>query len=400
MINDSPEKGIFSMERVVITGMGCVCGNAGNPEELKRACAEGKSGIRDCTVFNAGALRTDQFGEVPGIRGEKRVYELIRIACGQMMEDAGMNREQIAALGRKCRMFYGTLLATSETYVKHSTSTAKGTEDGSLPRMNEFANYAAETTGVQGMIDVSSAACAAGTTALGMAFDFIRNGICECAVAGGADALSRVSAYGFHALKSLTNSVCNPYDETHDGISIGECGAFFMVESLERALSRKARILCEIAGYALGNDAYHITSPEPNGEEACHTMKTALQDAEIEPGELDYINGHGTGTILNDTMECKAMHLLYGDGKKPHISSTKALVGHCMGASGAVELASVIGVMESGKPIRMPRLTSPLGGEEMFRAPERLEIQYAMSNSFGFAGNSASLIIRKYEGGR
>ena len=133
-----------------------------------------------------------------------------------------------------------------------------------------------------------------------------------------------------------------------------------------------------------------------NGEEAFQTMKAALADAGITPDELDYINGHGTGTVLNDTMETNAMRLLYGEGKKPHVSSTKALVGHCMGASGAIELASVIGMMESGKPVRMPNLKSPLGGDETFIAPAQLDIHYAMSNSFGFAGNSASLIVRKY----
>ena len=384
------------MERVVITGIGCVCGNAGNFEHLKEACAKGQSGIHACTVFDAEKLQTDQFGEVQGITEENRLYELIRVSCEQMMEDAGISREQIAAYGTKCRIFYGTLLSTSDTYLKHSTSALAGMEDESLPRMNDFAAYAAQLTGVQGMIDISSAACASGTTAVGMAFDFIRNGLCDCAVAGGADSLNRLSAYGFNVLKSLSQSVCNPYDETRDGITIGECGAFFMVESLSHALERGARIYCEIAGYALGNDAYHITSPEPKGEEAAYIMRSALDDARIAPDELNYINGHGTGTVLNDTMETGAMHLLYGDGKKPHMSSTKALLGHCMGASGAIELASMIGVLQSGDPIRMPNLKDPIGGEEMFFSPEHIDVQYAMSNSFGFAGNSASLIIRKY----
>ena len=389
----------MSMERVVITGIGCVCANADNYEELKKSCAEGDCGIRTCTVFDAEKLLTDQFGEIPGIPAENRLYEIIRSACAQMLEDAGLTREQIEGFGSGCRMFYGTLLSTSDTYLKHSTSLLSGTEDRSLPRMNEFAAYAVQQTGVQGVMDVSSAACASGTTALGMAFDFIRNGLCDCAVAGGADSLNVLSAYGFHALKSLSKGVCNPYDESHDGINIGECGAFFMVESLTHALARNAKIYCEISGYALGNDAYHVTSPEPNGVEACHTMTKALADAGITPQELDYINGHGTGTVLNDTMEIHAMHLLYGDGKKPHVSSAKALLGHCMGASGAIELASVIGMLQSGDPIRMPNLTAPAGEETMFHAPSRLDIRYAMSNSFAFAGNSASLIVRKYEPG-
>lgn len=384
------------MERVVITGIGVICGNARNYQQLKKACAKGTSGIRTCTVFDAGQLITDQFGEVPGITAENRLYELIRISCEQVMEDAGLDKEQVAAYGTRCRMFYGTLLSTSDTYLKHSSLALAGQEDGSLARMNDFAVYAARITGVKGMIDVSSAACASGTTAFGMAFDFIRNGMCDCAFAGGADSLNRLSAYGFHVLKSLSHGVCNPYDEAHDGINIGECGAFFVVESLSHALARGAKIYCEICGYALGNDAYHITSPEPKGEEAAYIMRSALDDAGIAPDELDYINGHGTGTALNDSMEINAIRLLYGEGEAPHISSTKALLGHCMGASGAIELASVIGVMQNEDPIRMPNLKTPIRGEEMFFVPEHIDVRYAMSNSFGFAGNSASLIIRKY----
>ncbi len=385
------------MERVVITGIGCICANAGNYQQLQSACAEGISGFRSCTVFDAEMLLTDQFGEIAEISGDNRLYDIIRTACSQMLEDTGLDREAIAAYGSTCRMFYGTLLSTSDTYYQHSLHSASGREDNSLPLMNEFASYAAKLTGVKGMIDVCSSACAAGTTAVGMAFDYIRNGLCDCAVAGGADSLNVSAAYGFHVLKALSSSVCNPYDEKHDGISIGECGAFFMLESLTHALARNARIYCEIIGYGLGNDGYHITSPQPSGVEAYHTMKAALSDAGITADELDYINGHGTGTVLNDTMEAKAMRLLFEDRPVPHVSSTKALIGHCMGASGAIELASVIGSMESGKPIQMPKLTQPLNGEDMFQCPDHPDIQYAMSNSFGFGGNSASLIIKKYK---
>lgn len=384
------------MNRVVITGIGAVCANADHYKDLAKSCAEGISGFSTCSVFDAGNLLTDQFGQVRSITEENRLFELIRISCTEMMEHAGLTREQIASYKSRCRMFYGTLLSTADTYLQHAQDLEEGTENEKLALMNEFVGYAAELTGVRGLIDVSSAACASGTTALGMAFDFIRNGICDLAVTGGADSLNALSAYGFHALKSLSGSICRPYDEKHDGITIGECGAFFMVESLEHALERNADILCEIIGYAIGNDAYHITSPEPNGTEAYYTMNSAIENAGISPRDIEYINGHGTGTALNDTMELKAVRLLYENGSGPHVSSTKALVGHCMGASGAIELASVIGMMESGKPVRMPNLTEPLEGEEMFLTPDYLKPSCALSNSFGFAGNSASLVIRQY----
>lgn len=387
------------MKRVVITGIGAVCGNAADFDSFGKACAEGRSGIRPCTVFDAGRLLTDKFGEAEGITAGNRLYELIRLSCAEMLVSANLDRETIASYQGDCRMFYGTLLSTADTYLQHSEAAANGVENHDLGLMNEFASYAAELTGVHGMIDVSSAACASGTTALGMAFDFIRNGLCVCAVAGGADSLNTISAYGFNALKSLTKSVCNPYDVKHDGITIGECGAFFMVESLEHAVARNARIYAELVGYALGNDAYHITSPEPSGAEAYHTMRAAIEDAGITCGQIDYINGHGTGTVLNDTMEAKAVNLLYENTEKPHVSSTKALIGHCMGASGAIELASVIAMMNSGRPIKMPSLTEPLDDSGIFTAPEHISVDYALSNSFAFAGNSATLVIKKYDGG-
>lgn len=384
------------MKRVVITGVGAVCGNAQNYKAFTDACSKGISGIRSCTVFDVGELLTDKFGEAAFITGENRLYELIRMSMEEMLRSAGLDKEQIRSFGSRCRMFYGTLLSTSDTYLQHGSDLMNGIENHRLALMNEFAGYAAELSGIKGLIDVSSAACASGTTALGMAFDFIRNGLCDSAIAGGADSLNALSAYGFHALKSLTGSVCNPYDEKHDGITIGECGAFFMVESLEHAKARNATILCEICGYAIGNDAYHITSPEPNGLEALHTMKSAIDDAGISAENIDYINGHGTGTVLNDTMETRAVHLLYESAPRPHVSSTKALVGHCMGASGAIELASILGVMESADPIRMPALTEPLEGDYMFTAPGKIDVNYALSNSFGFAGNSASLVVKSW----
>ena len=365
------------MNRVVITGMGALNGE-----------------IKPCTVFDAAGLSTVRFGEIGGLDGKNRLHEIIRRSLGDMLSDAGLTSADISACGTDCRMFFGTLLARDSAYLEHSRSGAD-----TLASMNEFAVYAAELAGVRGSVDISSASCAAGTTAIGMAFDFIRNGLCKCAVAGGAEELTQIAGYGFNCLKSLSRDVCNPYDVTRDGINIGEGGAFFMLETLESARSRNAKIYCEILGFASGNDAYHATSPEPTGEEAYHLMMNALDDAGITAGQIDYINGHGTGTILNDSMETNALKRLYdGAERKPFVSSTKALVGHCMGASGAIELASVLRSMQTGEPIVMPKLNEPLDDSGMFAATESVDMEYALSNSFGFAGNSACIVLRKWVG--
>jgi 3-oxoacyl-[acyl-carrier-protein] synthase II len=320
-----------------------------------------------------------------------------------MLQDAGMDKAYIAAQGGSCRLFFGTLLYSAGAYYKHSTAKRNNLEDEALAHMNDYVSFIKELTGVKGSAFVSSAACASGTTAAGMAFDYIKNGLCEMAVVGGADPLTIIAAYGFHALKSLSSSVCNPYDEHRDGINIGECGAFLMMESLEHALSRGANIYCEIAGYGTGNDAYHITSPEPDGSGACRVMEAALKEGNVPAEQVDYVNGHGTGTPINDRMEINAMNRLFADsGKKPGLSSTKALVGHCMGASGSIELVSTILSMTSGRKICMPNIKEPIsdsGNADLFRQGGDADIRNAISNSFAFGGNSASILIKAYEGG-
>lgn len=392
------------MKRVVITGFGAVCGNASNKDELYNACINGVSGIRKCSAFSTAGLLTDQFGENTKIDPKNRLKELISLSCSEMLEECGYSSEDISEMGGRCRLFYGTLLSTADSYYTYSLNKAEGISCGSsLADMNNYAAYAKELLGIKGGMSVSSAACASGTTAVGMAFDYIRNGICETAVAGGADPLTIIAAYGFNALKSLSGSICNPYDENRDGINIGECGAFFFMESLEHAIKRGAKIYCEILGYGLGNDAYHITSPAPDGSGAYAAMMSAINDGGISVDDIDYINGHGTGTAINDSMEIKAVTKLFeNSSKKPALSSTKALIGHCMGSSGAIELASVIMAMRHGKYIPMPRLKNPVNTDEGIFISDNtcdMDIRYALSNSFAFAGNSASILIKRYDGG-
>ena len=384
------------MRRVVITGIGAVCAGAHNKEELEEICAEGKVGIKKCSAFDTAGLSTDMFGEAE-LSSDNRCYELIEKAGSQMLDDAGISSSYISSLGRRCRLFFGTLMADSDSYTKHSKAKAEGRAENCLCDMNGYAYYAAGLFGVRGSVNVCSVACASGTSAAGMALRYISSGRCDAAVVGGADPLTPLSAYGFNVLRAMSSGICSPFDENRDGISIGECGAFFFVEELEHARARGAHIYCELAGFASGNDAYHITSPEPSGKEAEATIRRALESAGITADKLDYINGHGTGTQLNDLMEKKACDLVFAElPKRPYMSSTKALTGHCMGSSGAIELASVIMSMQSGRPIVMPALKEPIEDSEMFRAPARIDISFAMSNSFAFGGSSASLIVKRY----
>ena len=391
------------MDRVVITGMGVVCGNANDKDEFAEACFQGMTGIKSCKSFDTNGLSTSFFGEIENLDNDTRFFTILKKSAEAMMTDAKISRKDIISWGNKCRMFLGTLIFSLHYFYRHSLSKRENKDDNFIAHMNDFTSYAKEILGVKGACEIISASCASGTTAAGMALDYIRSGLCDCAVVGGVDSLSIVTAYGFNALKSLSGSVCNPFDEERDGINIGECGALFLFESLEHAKKRNAKIYCEVVGYALGNDAYHITSPEPNGEGAYRTMKAALDDADIEATDIDYINAHGTGTLINDGMETKAIEKLFADiDKNISVSSTKALIGHCMGASGAIELASIILSMKNKKYIPMPKLKNNILKAENIQVSDKtfdLNIDYAISNSFAFSGNSAALIIKDYEGG-
>lgn len=379
--------------------------SARDRDAFAKLCFDGEGSIRPCTAFDPHGLSTLYFGEATEVAHadapNARFHALVAASAEHLLRDVGMTAEEVAAWGTRCRMFFGTLIFSSDMFYRHSLR-KKMQENGAddfIAHMNDFSAAAKKLLGVKGSVTVLSSSCAAGTTAAGMAMDYIRSGVCDRAIVGGVDALSVVTAYGFNALKSLSAGVTNPFDEGRDGINIGECGAFFLFESWEEAEKRGARILGEIAGYALGNDAYHITSPRPDGAGAYRVMQEALADAGITPADIGYINVHGTGTQVNDAMEIKAVEKLFGD--VPHevaLSSTKALLGHCMGASGAIELASVLLSLREGCYIPMPQLRRSIAAAPHLHLADRtfaLDAEYALKNSFAFSGNSASLVVRR-----
>ena len=410
------------MRRAVITGLGLVApgirfrgpgslGTSATPErgdsaeEFADACFSGRGGLRETTLFPADGLSTAIFGEVEGLpAGRGRFPAMLRGAAEGMLRSAGVTDEDVASWGSRCRLFLGTLLTDAvEAFYRRSLARQEG-RDGAeqAAGLHDYSSYAKKVLGVRGAVNVISTACASGTTAAGMALDYIRHGICDAAVAGGADPLTYTEAAGFNALRAMSKDTCNPFDEARDGISIGEGAAFFLFESLEHAKARGANILCEAAGYATGNDAYHITALAPGGEGAFHVMEEALRDAGIAPADVDYINAHGTGTKVNDREEATAMGRLFGGAGEVDMSSTKALIGHAMGASGAIELASVILSMQRGQSLPMPHLERPIpmaGNIRVSASSHPIRIRCAMSNSFAFGGNMASFLVKQYEGG-
>ena len=390
------------MKKVVITGMGVRCGIAHNSQEFGEACLKGQTMIEKCTVIPTEGLYAKYFGAVPDLEAD-RGNGLITSAAAEMLSSAGLTTVDMSKLGNSCRVFAGTLAFSADLCCSHSQAKLAGTADREKIDFYATASCMENALGVKTVPQFISSACSSSTTAVGMALDYIRNGICDYAVAGGFDPLSLLTACGFNALKSLSPGICNPFDANRDGLNIGEGAAFFFMETEESAKARGAKILCEVAGYGISNDAYHITSPDPQYRGVKLALQAALDDAGLKAEDVDYINAHGTGTRVNDSMEYAAMTELFGDCKKDiWFSSIKGVTGHCMGAAGAVELAASIIAMNKGLYLPMAGLKKLLVDEacpNLKYATEArpIPIDVVMSNSFAFSGHNSSIIIKRYE---
>jgi 3-oxoacyl-[acyl-carrier-protein] synthase II len=247
-------------------------------------------------------------------------------------------------------------------------------------------------------------ACAAGGNAVGHAFELVRSGRAERVLTGGYDALSHLVFSGFDSLQALSPTVCRPFDARRDGLGLGEGAAALTLETLESATKRGAAILGEIVGYGAATDSHHLTQPHPLGEAALATMQQACEMAGVEPAQIAYINAHGTGTALNDASESAAINSWAGGAVgNIHVSSTKAGIGHLLGAAGAVEAAVCLMALkeqwlppmtttqEPDAAVHFKLVQKPMKAKELNR-----QFEYALSNSFGFGGANASLLFRRY----
>jgi 3-oxoacyl-[acyl-carrier-protein] synthase II len=256
-----------------------------------------------------------------------------------------------------------------------------------------------DALGIDGPMTIVSNACSSGTSAVGHAWELLRRGQAQRVFAGGYDALSQVVFCGFDALQALSPTTCRPFDAHRDGLGIGEGAAMLALETLESARRRGALILGEIVGYGTTIDSHHLTQPHPEGEAAVAAMTLACESAGISPDQIDYLNAHGTGTPLNDSSEAAAIHRWAGARAKTlPVSSTKANVGHLLGAAGAVEaVVCLMTVREQWLPPETSLETpDPICHFPIVREPQSARVNYALSNSFGFGGVNASLVLRRW----
>lgn len=409
-------------KRVVITGIGAITPIGNNIDEMWQGILEKRCGIDKITLFDAESFKTKLAAEVKGYNplqyfDAKQAKRLDRssqfaiVAAREAMKDSDINEENTDF--NRVGIAVGSGIAGMNTIEEQGNVYAiKGHSRVSplfipMSIANMPAGNVAIDLNIKGESVSIVTACASSTHSIGEAYRIIKHGYEDVMVVGGTEApISGLGMSGFENMKALSSSedknrASIPFDKERNGFVMGEGAAILVLEDLEHAKNRNAKIYAEVIGYGATSDAYHITSPEPSGEGAARAMKRAIEDANITPEEIDYINAHGTSTCLNDSTETNAIKLALGESSKTvMVSSTKGNTGHLLGAAGGIE--AIICAKAIGEKIVPPTINHKVSDEEcdLDIVPNEIrnkEIKIAMSNSLGFGGHNASIILKKYE---
>jgi 3-oxoacyl-[acyl-carrier-protein] synthase II len=408
--------------RVVITGMGVLSSLGIGKEVFWESLVQGRNGISTVTRFDASGYPTRIAGEVRGFdprdymdRKEARRmdrFTQFAVAAGMLgLQDAGidLSRENPDRVG----VFLGTGIGGTETFEEqHRILLDKGPNRISplfVPMMigNMGAGQVSIQFGLRGPNVTIVNACASSANAIGEAFKVLERGEADIILAGGAEAaITPMAMAGFCAMKAMSTKndvpekASRPFDAQRDGFVMSEGGCILILETLEHAKARGAHIYAEVIGYGCTADAYHITAPEPEGEGARKAMEMALNDAGIQPDEVNYINAHGTSTLMNDKYETLAIKKLFGEhAYSLAVSSTKSMSGHLLGASGAVEVAATALTIENGIIPPTINYETPDPDCDLDYVPNtsrQQPVNVALSNSFGFGGHNVSIALRSF----
>ncbi|MFR4351335.1 MAG: beta-ketoacyl-ACP synthase II [Roseburia sp.] len=407
--------------RVVVTGMGAVTPIGNSLPEFWSAVREKKIGFGEITHFDASEYKCHVAAEVKDFdaknymdaKAAKRMELFCQYAVAaskEAIEDAGlvMDQEDPYMVGTAIGSGVGSLQAMEREYKKLLEKGPGRVNPMLVPLM--ISNMAAGNVSIQFGLKGKSlnvvTACASGTNTIGEAFRSIQHGEADVMVTGGAEgSICPVGIAGFTALTALSTESdpqkCSiPFDKNRSGFVMGEGAAIVVLEELEHAKRRGAKIYAEVVGYGCSSDAFHITSPAEDGAGAARAMTNAMRDAGVAPEEVPYINAHGTSTSLNDLFETRAVKLAFGDhAKNLKINSTKSMIGHLLGAAGAVEFVTCV------KEIQENYVHATVGYEtpddeldlDYCKEAVEMEVPYALSNSLGFGGHNASLLLKRYE---
>ena len=413
------------MARVVVTGMGAITPLGNDVETFWQNVVAGRSGVGPITLFDASALKTRIAAEVKGFDpeawfGRKEARRLDRYAqfalaaTQQALQDARLDpghvdRERVGVILGTGIGGIGALVQGVETLMTRGPDRIS---PFMVPMMlaDTAPGLIAIAYGFRGPNMAVITACASGTNAIGEAMNLIRRGDADVVIAGGAEAaILPISVAAFNVMGAISTRneeperASRPFDRTRDGFVMGEGAGILVLERLEHAQARGARIYAEVVGYGASADAYHITAPLENGEGAALAMRRALADAGLSPREVDYINAHGTGTPLNDKSETQAIKAVFGEAAYDvPISSTKSMIGHLLGAAGAVEAIVCIRAITDGVIPPTINYEHPDPECDLDYVPNtarRRPVRVAMSNSFGFGGHNACVIFRRYADG-
>jgi len=413
---------VFMSSRVVITGLGAITPIGNTVDEFWNSLCNGQSGVGRITKFDVSELPTQiaacvkDFDPVNYMdkKEAKRMdrYTQFAVAAANMaIKDAELNLDKIDK--ERFGIVLGTGIGGIETLEEQfGVMMQKGPGRVSpflVPMMiaNMAAGQLSILVGAKGINTTVVTACASGTHAIGEAFNAIRTGAADVVITGGSEApITRIALAGFCSMKALSvrnddpKAACRPFDQERDGFVMGEGAGILILESYRYAVKRGARILAEIVGYGSTADAYHITAPAPDGEGGARAMQLALDMARISPGDISYINAHGTSTPYNDKFETKAIKDVFGEhAYKLAVSSTKSMTGHLLGAAGGVEAIAVVkAIAEQFVPPTI-NYTFPDPECDLDYVPNRgreWEIEYAISNSFGFGGHNACILVKRY----
>lgn len=413
------------MKRVVVTGIGCLTPLGNNLNDYWNGLINGVSGADFITQFDASKFKTRFACELKNFeptnyldrkeaRKLDRFTQTALIASDQAISDAGISKENVDV--DRTGVIFGSGIGGLLTFQEEVANFTKG--DGT-PRFNPFfipkmildiaAGHISIRHGFRGPNFAVVSACASSTNAIIDAFNYIQLNKADIIITGGSESvIGEAGVGGFNAMKALSErndnpkTASRPYDKDRDGFVMGEAAGVLVVEELEHALKRGAKIYCEIAGGGASADAHHITAPHPEGLGAKNVMLAALKEANMQPSDIDYINTHGTSTPIGDGAEVKAITDVFGEhAYKLNISGTKSMTGHCLGAAGVIEaIACIQSVIHDIVPPTINHFTDDTELDNKlnftFGTAQKRTVNAALSNTFGFGGHNACVIVKKY----
>ena len=398
-------------KRIVVTGLGVVSSIGIGKDAFWDSLIQGKSGISKVESFDTSEHFTHMGGEIKNFKPQDflsktkiklmgRASHLGIAATKLALQDAGLDNKDINRSSTAICM--GTTGGESQeieemdsVWVKKSTEAVDSWSIIQYPVNNISSNVAIELK-IEGVNRMFTTACAAGNYAIGYGFDLLQLDKADMVIAGGSDAFSYLAFTGFNQLGAVAPQKCQPFDKNRAGMMVGEGAGILILETLEGALKRKARIYAEILGYGLSCDAFHMTNPQVDGVADC--MLNALQQTKLTPDDIDYISAHGTGTHHNDKTECAAIKKVFGERKLP-VSSIKSMLGHTMGAASAIEALACCLAVKSGVIPPTINYETPDPDCDIDCVPNKsrkAKLNIVLNNGFAFGGNNSSLVIKKY----